>query len=111
MALATVIYSGSAGSFQPTTFNCESDGEALLFVSASAWSKTAESQIGLRISIDGSSYAILTHFCNPAATHFALTPVLVPVKLSFGQHTVTLIPINANTVVDMNDNLNIVLQY
>ena len=91
-------------------FTAPSDGPAVLFVSGSAWTTTPNTSIGLQVSIDGSSVSSIGVFANQASSHQTLIPMMFPVQLSYGPHTLTLTP-SAGTTTDLNDAFEVVLLY
>ncbi len=111
MADATVIYTGTGSlPFPPVTFKSQSDGLSLLFLSASCWGNQA-GLIGFDVLIDGQAVARLSVWANQPSTHLVLVPQIVPVTLSYGDHTLTLAPFNGWTIVDANDTFQFVLVY
>jgi hypothetical protein len=48
-------------------------------------------------------------FSSASSTHRAAVPSYIPVTLAFGPHTITLVPLNSNTVSDLNDLFDVVL--
>jgi len=73
-------------------FNAPSDGPAALIVSGSVWSGPANQLIGVTVQLDGKPLGSSSIFSNGPSTHRATVPVYIPVTLSFGPHTITLVP-------------------
>jgi hypothetical protein len=92
-------------------FSAPSDGPVTLIVSGSVWSTSANQLIGVTVQIDGKTLGSAMIFSNGAITHRAAVPFYIPVTLSFGTHTITLVPLNSNTTSDLNDYFNVVLDY
>lgn len=92
-------------SFSPPT-----DGPAWLIVSGSVWSQAANHMIGIDVSLDNKVIGSASIYSNAPATHRALVPTYIPLKLTFGNHQVTLSAISG-TVSDVNDLFDIVLEY
>lgn len=110
MLLQTVI--GSNGPLPISgAFNAESDSEAVIMVSGSAWSSTAAQWVGVQVLLDGNVVGEAAVFCNEATSHRALITTLIPVTLSFGQHVVELQPVSTFTRCDVNDFLNVYVMY
>jgi hypothetical protein len=91
------------------TFNAESDLTMILFVSGSAWAKQGGTWVGFQVLLDNASTgAVAAVYCNEPNSHRALIPTLCPIKVDFGQHTISLSPL-AGTETDENDYFNILL--
>jgi hypothetical protein len=67
--------------------------------------------IGFTVELDGVSIGSAHIFSNGASTHRDVVPGYIPVNLSFAQHTVALIPLNAATTSDSNHSFNVMLLY
>lgn len=110
MLLQTVI--GQNGPLPITAaFNAESDSEAVMMVSGSAWSSTAGQWVGVQIMLDGNIIGEAAVFCNEASSHRALITTLIPVTLSAGQHTIALAEVSNYTEIDANDWFNVYIMY
>ena len=92
------------------TFKPPSDGPSWLIVSGSVWTQTVNHMIGIQVSLDGNVIGSASIYSNAVATHRAVVPTYIPVKLTFGNHQVTLSAL-PNTVSDVNDLFDIVLEY
>lgn len=102
--MAVEILINQAGPLEmEATFNSPSDGPMMVYVSGSVWSSTANVMIGIGVAIDGTNVANATIFSNGGATHRAVVPIYIPVKLTSGQHTISLSAANTDTVSDYND--------
>ena len=84
-------------------FNCPTDGPAAIYVDGSVWSGNNNTMIGIAISLDGRGIGVAQIFSNGSSTHRAVVPVFTPVQMSIGPHTLTLAPLNGQTVSDVND--------
>ncbi len=93
------------------TFNSPSSAPMYLEVTGSVWTTTANQMIGIAVQIDGAAVGTAQLFSNAAATHRAVVPTYIEVKLQQGQHTVTLGPATATTTSDLNDFYTVVLHY
>jgi hypothetical protein len=82
-----------------------------LVVNGSVWSQTANVLIGVQVKIDGEVAGHARIFSNGTATHRAVVPVYIPIKLRQGQHTLTLSADTAQTVSDFNDFYTAVIHY
>lgn len=91
-------------------FNTLGDMMMCLEVNGSVWTSTANTMIGIQIAIDGNNVGTAQIFSNGASTHRAVVPAFIPVKLSYGQHTITLSAM-PNTTSDLNDLFTAVLHY
>ncbi|MRD49740.1 hypothetical protein [Caenimonas koreensis] len=91
--------------------NIQNDGPSLIMLSASAWSQTANTMIGVELVIDGAVVTSAMLFCNPTDQHMSLVSTPVPYTFSFGQHTITLQAATSTTVSDSNDFYGVTLLY
>lgn len=93
------------------TFNAPSDAPATLILSGSVWSPSANQLIGVELELDGTVIGKALIFSNTPTTHRTLIPIYVPATLTFGQHKLSLVPLNSYTTTDQNDFFNVVLDY
>lgn len=94
------------------TFMAPGDMPMNLEVTGSVWTQTANNMIGIQIAIDGNVVGTANIFSNGNATHRAVVPVYLPVKLAQGSHTIQLSAApNTSTVSDYNDFYTAVLHY
>jgi hypothetical protein len=91
------------------TFNAPSDGPTCLVLSGSVWAQSASQLIGIQLELDGKVVGSASIFSNGPSTHRAVVPSYIPVTLTFGQHTVALLPLNAATTSDNNDFFSLIL--
>jgi hypothetical protein len=91
-------------------FNAPGDEPMYLEVSGSVWSQTVNALIGIVVSLDGKAIGEAYIWSNGAATHRAVVPAYIPVKLTQGQHQLTLSAAQ-NTISDYNDFYAAVLQF
>lgn len=111
MANALVILKAKGPLPQQVQFNAPSDGAAVLFVSGSAWTQVSGgSPLGVQVSVDGASVGMFGVFTNEAGSHRALIPMMYPVQLGFGTHTLEL-SAASSTITDVNDVFEVVLLY
>jgi hypothetical protein len=90
----------------------ESDGPAILTLAGSVWTATANTMIGVSLSIDGQPAEISARiFSNGPTTHRAVVPMTVPYTFSIGSHKFTLEAMNAQTTSDFNDFFELSVQY
>lgn len=93
----------------------EITGPATLVVAGSVWSGTANQMIGIVVEVDGTIVGKATIFSNGASTHRAVVPIHIPISLDKEwtsgppSYELTLAPLNAATVSDVNDNFNVSL--
>ena len=92
------------------TFNAQSDGPACLEVNGSVWATSPNLMIGIAIQLDGAAVGTAQLFSNLASTHRTVVPAFIPIKLGFGQHTLTLSAM-PNTVSDINDFYVAIIHY
>ncbi len=90
-------------------FSSPTDGHACLVLSGSVWSGTANQLIGVQLELDGKVVGSAAIYSNGVATHRAVVPSYIPVTLTFGQHTLALIPLNSATTSDSNDVFDVTL--
>jgi hypothetical protein len=93
------------------TFKSPTDGLALIEVSGSVWSGTANVLTGIQVLIDGTVVGTAQIFSNNPSVHRAVVPILVKAPADFNQHKLTLQVANSNTVSDLNDFYTAVLAY
>jgi hypothetical protein len=90
-------------------FSAESDAQMVLFVAGSAWSSSSNSFIGIDVQLDEQSIGMASVYCNESKSHRALIPILLPITVSSGTHTITFNALNGDTVGDDNDYYNATL--
>ena len=91
-------------------FNSVGDSPMYIEVNGSVWTQTPNVTIGIDIAIDGLNVGTAHIFSNGNATHRAVVPAYIPVKLSQGPHKITL-SASAKTVSDFNDLYTAVIHY
>lgn len=110
MAIQVII--SKAGPLPITaTFNAPGDAPIYLVVNGSVWTQSPNSMIGIAIQLDGQAVGTAQIFSNASATHRAVVPAYIPIKLRQGQHTLTLSPTAGATVSDLNDFYTAVIDY
>jgi hypothetical protein len=94
------------------TFSAPGDSPMFIEVNGSVWTQTANQMIGIASELDGNPVGNAQIFSNANATHRAVVPAYIPVKLTQGQHTLTLsAKPGSTTVSDFNDFYTAVIQY
>lgn len=93
------------------TVQIENDGPTVILLSASAWTQTENSMIGVELLVDGVEVAWATLFSNPTTQHMALVSPAVPYTFTIGEHTFTLQATTPETVSDSNDTYYVTLLY
>jgi hypothetical protein len=93
------------------SFTAPTDGPACIILSGSVWSQTANQMVGVELELDGTVIGSASIFSNLNATHRAVVPSYIPVKLTFGTHKISLIPSTPSTTSDSNDLFDLVLIY
>ena len=94
------------------TFMAPGDMPMYLEVTGSVWTQTVDNIIGIQVSVDGNVVGTANIFSNASATHRAVVPVYLPIKLDQGSHTIQLSAApNTSTVSDYNDFYTAVLHY
>ena len=94
------------------TFMAPGDMPMYLEVQGSIWTQTANQMIGIQVAVDGNVVGTANIFSNANATHRAVVPVYLPLKLNQGSHTVQLsVAPSTTTVSDLNDRFTAVLHY
>lgn len=91
-----------AGASLTATFTNSAPRLFLLF-SGSAWTQSAPSLISADLFIDGSLITSASVWANENTSHKALVSAAIVTTLTPGQHTVTVQPTTANTIIDHND--------
>jgi hypothetical protein len=93
------------------TFNAPLDGPALLVVTSTLWSTSANVPLQLYVSLDGTQIATGQIFSNGASTHRALPTLFIGFNLIYGPHTLTLTLGGTGVVSDLNDFFNATLVF
>lgn len=94
------------------TFNAPGDSPMFIEVNGSVWTQSANQMIGIQVALDGNNIGTAQIFSNTASTHRTVVPVYLPVKLTQGQHKLTLSAITPGTTVsDYNDLYTAVIHY
>ncbi|HEY2963634.1 MAG TPA: hypothetical protein VGJ37_14520 [Pyrinomonadaceae bacterium] len=92
------------------TFNSIGDSPMYLEVNGSVWTQSVNVMTGIDIQIDGQPVGTAKIFSNGNATHRAVVPLYIQVKLAQGPHKLTL-SASSNTVSDLNDFYTAVIHY
>lgn len=97
----------------PITVSFQSPGDMPMYmqVNGSVWTQTANQMIGIAVQLDGQAIGNAQIFSNGNATHRAVVPAFIPIKLAQGQHQLTLSAMPGGTVSDVNDFFMVTLQY
>ena len=97
----------------PITANFSAPGDMPMYieVNGSVWTQSANVMIGIAIQLDGKSVGTAQIFSNANATHRAVVPAYIAVKLKQGQHTLQLSAAPGTTVSDYNDWYTAVIHY
>ena len=111
MAILSLLNQASGPLPLSATFTAPSDAPACLVLSGSVWSQAANQIIGVTLELDGVPIGAASICSNGAATHRAVFTSNMPVTLTFGSHTISLLPSNGSTISDQNDFFEVVLQY
>jgi hypothetical protein len=111
MATMSLIHQVQGALPHSVTFSAPSDGPACFALSGSVWATAANQMIGITLELDGVAIGSAQIFSNGTSTHRAVVPSYIPVKLAFGQHTISVLPLNAATVSDVNDFFNVLLLF
>jgi hypothetical protein len=94
------------------SFSAPGDSPMYIEVNGSVWTQTANQMIGIAVALDGNPIGKAQVYSNANATHRTVVPVYIPVKLTQGQHTLTLSAITpGSTVSDSNDFFTAVIHY
>ena len=93
------------------TFQALGDFPMYLEVNGSVWSQSVNVVIGIGVDLDGQNVGHAKIFSNGNATHRAVVPAYIPVKLSQGPHTITLSAATTQTLSDLNDFYTVVIHY
>ena len=111
MAIQTLL--NQAGPLPITaSFNAPGDSPMYIEVQGSVWTTTANQMIGIDIALDGTVVGTAKIFSNGASTHRTVVPVYIPVKLTQGQHKLTLSNQSGSTTTsDFNDWYVAVIHY
>ena len=93
------------------TFNAPGDSPMYIEVSGSVWTQNGDKLIGIAVALDGQAMGKAQIFSNGNTTHRAVVPTYIPVTLTQGQHTITLMASTTDTVSDYNDFYTAVIHY
>jgi len=93
------------------TFNAPGDSPMYLEINGSAWSRQANQMIGIGVKLDNNAVGAAQIFSNGTATHRAVVPAFIAIKLSQGKHTLSLSSNSAATTSDYNDFYTAVIHY
>ncbi len=83
-------------------FNAPIDGDVTIAFSGTCWSNAATTA-GVQVYLDGTAIGEALVCFNQTGMHMSLPTQFFAVNLTSGPHTITLQPLNANTVSDKND--------
>jgi hypothetical protein len=111
MPAMTILNQAKGGLPISASFSAPSDGPATFVLAGSVWCGTADKMIGVSLELDGKIIGSASIFSNAPTTHRAVVPSYIPVSLTFGEHKLTLIAENANTISDLNDFYDVILMY
>lgn len=110
MAIQVII--AQAGPLPITaSFKAIGDEPVYLEVTGTVWANQTNQMIGIAISLDGTPVGAAQVFSNQNTTHRAVAPAYIPLKLTQGQHTLTLSAKTSPTTSDSNDFYNAVIHY
>ena len=93
------------------TFQALGDSPMYIEVNGSVWTQQLNTMIGIEVDLDGKKVGTAYIWSNGTATHRAVVPVYIPIKLKQGQHTLTLKVSTSQTVSDFNDFYTAVIHY
>jgi hypothetical protein len=94
------------------SFGAPGDSPMYIEVNGSVWTQSANQMIGIAIALDGNQVGTAQIFSNANATHRTVMPAYIPIKLTQGQHKLTLSAITpGSTVSDSNDFFTAVIHY
>src|SRR4051812_20354019 len=103
MAILSILNQAKGALPINTTFKAPSDAPACFILSGSVWCQHANQMVGIQLQVDGKVIGSASIFSNLASTHRAVVPSYIPVTLSIGTHTVSVLPLNPSTTTDYND--------
>lgn len=92
-------------------FNAIGDSPMYLEVNGSVWSQNANNMIGIAIKLDNKPIGAAQIWSNGTATHRAVVPAYIPIKLTQGAHTLSLSANSGATLSDLNDFFTAVIHY
>ena len=93
------------------TFNAPGDEPMYLEINGSVWAQAVNVMTGIVIQLDGVQVGTAQVFSNGNATHRAVVPAYIGVKLAQGSHKLTLSALSGGTVSDYNDFYTAVIHY
>ncbi len=94
-----------------TTFKSPTDAGATITISGSLRSTGAPTLIGFKVLIDGKQQSVSHIWSNADDVHRATVPINIPAPKDFNPHTLTLEPLNSNSIGDQNDYFTAILDY
>jgi len=92
-------------------FTGPSDAPSCFVLAGSVWSTTPNQVIGVQLQLDGKVIGTASIYSNAASTHRVVVPSYIPVTLSIGPHSISVVPLNSHTTTDYNDFFEVVLLY
>ena len=94
-------------------FDSPAEGPVIFVLSGTAWTQEAPCIIGLNLFIDGQGIGNTAMcFANENASHMAMRTTFIAFdNLSFGNHTLTILPYDNNTITDLNDYYQVTMFY
>lgn len=92
-------------------FNALGDSPMYLEVNGSVWSQSANNMIGIAIKLDNNPVGAAQIYSNGVATHRAVVPAYIAIKLKQGPHTLSLSANSGATLSDSNDFYTAVIHY
>ena len=83
----------------------------LVAVSGSAWARSPDTPLQVKVSIHSTGIGSLQHFANPAGTHLAFPDGFFVLTGDFGETGITLTAGNGTTVTDADDVFTVAVMY
>lgn len=108
-----VILDGPGPTPLNATFESPTDGPVVFVLSATAWTQSAPTMLGINLLLDG---VVIGNpamcYANSNSMHMTLRPTFIPFEgLTFDTHKISIEPANGYTINDVNDYFQVVLMY
>src|SRR5215213_6391320 len=100
---ALVVFDGAGALPQSAKFQSPLEGPATFVLTATAWTQTAGTLIGVSLSLDGNYIGTAMCYANQSASHMAMRSTFISVEyLSYDTHLIELSN-TSGTITDVND--------
>ena len=110
MPLSQVVINQSGPLPIQTQFTYEAVGGAMLYITGTAWARTANATIGFEVLIDGQSVGAAEVYANEAQAHKTMVNAFFPIELDYGPHQM-MVAVLGPAMADSNDFFDVSIHY